>query len=57
MPAIVTVFDERGEVKTSTSSSFHFVGEKANLAVEVQVAENSVVEVPLAEIFAALLER
>ena len=36
MPAIYTEYDEQGEVKKSIPLPFHFVGNKAHLAVEVQ---------------------
>jgi hypothetical protein len=57
MPAQYTVYRENGDVETSTSLPFHFVGEKADLAVEVQVGSNASLEIPLKEIFERLLER
>jgi hypothetical protein len=56
MPTL-TKFDCYGEVKDVKPVSFHFVGEKEHLAVEVQVSQNSTVEVSLKEIFEALKER
>lgn len=55
MPAIYTEYNEQGEVKKSIPLPFHFVGDKAHLAVEVHIGSNSV-EIPLSEIFAKLLE-
>ncbi len=56
MPAIYTEYDEQDEVKKSIPLPFHFVGDKAHLAVEVQIGSNSALEIPLSEIFAKLLE-
>ena len=56
MPAIYTEYNEQGEVKKSIPFPFHFVGNKAHLAVEVQIGSNSALEIPVAEIFEKLLE-
>ena len=57
MPAQYTVYKRNGDVETSVSLPFHFVGEWVHLAVEVQTGTNSAVEIPLAELFIKLLER
>lgn len=57
MPAIYTEYDEQDEVKKSIPLPFHFVGNKAHLAVKVQTGTNSAIEIPLAELFIKLLER
>lgn len=57
MPAQYTVYKTNGDVETSVSLPFHFVGEKQHLAVEVQTGSNSALEIPLAELFIKLLER
>lgn len=55
MPAIYTEYDEQGEVKKSIPLPFHFVGNKAHLAVKVKTGTDSAVEIPLSEIFEKLL--
>jgi len=57
VPAQYTVYKRNGDVETSVSLPFHFVGEWVHLAVEVQTGTNSAVEIPLAELFIKLLER
>lgn len=57
MPAQYTVYKTNGDVETSVSLPFHFVGEGAHLAVEVQTGTNSAIEIPLGELFIKLLER
>jgi hypothetical protein len=56
VPAQYTVYRENGDVESSVSLPFHFVGEGAHLAVEVQTGSNSALEIPLSEIFEKLLE-
>jgi hypothetical protein len=57
MSAIITRFDSRGDVRDVKPTSFHFIGSKESLAVEVQIGQNSTVEIPVKEIFSKLLER
>jgi len=54
MPALITTFDERGEEKTVKPAPFRLVGRGSNRALEVQVTQNSTVEIPLEEILDTL---
>jgi hypothetical protein len=54
--AILTLYNTKGEVHTVKPVTLHLVGTKKDKAIEIQVGQNSTVEVTLQEIFNAILE-
>ena len=57
MSAIITRFTKEGDVKDLKQTSFHFVGKSENIAIEIKIASNAVVEVKLKEIIEAYMRR
>lgn len=50
MSALITKFDDHGQVAKVFPATFHLVGKGVNMAVEVQISQNSTVEISLREI-------
>jgi hypothetical protein len=53
---VLTKFSTYGEVKDVKNVPFHLIGKDANEAVEIQVSQNSTVEITIADIQEALRE-
>ena len=57
MSALITKFDSHGQVAKVKSTTFHLVGKGENTAVEVQISQNSTVEISLKEIIEKKYEK